>query len=439
MYGGGTFLTQNKILPGTYINYVSVAKASSVVSDRGVAAMAINMDWGPVGKIFKVEQEDFQTTPEKYFGHAYTDDEMKGLRDLFLNLKTGYFFRLNGGGASAECDYCTAKYGGTAGNKIMVVIYANADDTGKWDVETYFDGTLMDIQTGVATLAELKDNDFVTWKDDGAIAETAGTDLTGGTNGSAATGTTHSTFLGLLESYSFNILGCLSTDATVKSLYYTYVKRMRDDEGAKFQVVLYDFSNADYEGCINVCTPSTDSVFGESALVYWVTGAEANCAVNANIGNNIYDGEFGMTVKTKQSDLKAQLAKGQLVFHSVNGGDYKVMSDINSFTSFTNQKKSDFGSNQAIRVLDQIGNDCALMFAKTYMNIEDNDTPGRTALWNDLCDYSKKLQTLRAIQNFDTADITVERGETAKDVLVSYYVEPTLAMEKMYMYVYVRE
>lgn len=34
--GGGTFLTQNKTLPGTYINFDSVASASAAISDRGV-------------------------------------------------------------------------------------------------------------------------------------------------------------------------------------------------------------------------------------------------------------------------------------------------------------------------------------------------------------------------------------------------------------------
>lgn len=37
--GGGTFLTQNKILPGAYINFVSVAKASATLSDRGIATI----------------------------------------------------------------------------------------------------------------------------------------------------------------------------------------------------------------------------------------------------------------------------------------------------------------------------------------------------------------------------------------------------------------
>ena len=44
--GGGTFLTQNKILPGAYINFISVANASATLSDRGIATIPLEMNWG---------------------------------------------------------------------------------------------------------------------------------------------------------------------------------------------------------------------------------------------------------------------------------------------------------------------------------------------------------------------------------------------------------
>ena len=44
--GGGTFVTQNKKLPGSYINFVSAAKASATLSERGYATMPLELDWG---------------------------------------------------------------------------------------------------------------------------------------------------------------------------------------------------------------------------------------------------------------------------------------------------------------------------------------------------------------------------------------------------------
>ena len=44
--GGGTFLTQNKVIPGAYINFVSAARSTAALSDRGYCAMAMELDWG---------------------------------------------------------------------------------------------------------------------------------------------------------------------------------------------------------------------------------------------------------------------------------------------------------------------------------------------------------------------------------------------------------
>ncbi len=437
MFGGGTFLTQNKVLPGAYINFASVVSASSELSDRGYGALGMELDWGPDSGIFTVNQEDFQEDPRPYFGYNYTDDNLKGLRDLFLNLQTGYFYRLNGGGTNASCTFAKAKYSGTRGNSIQIVVAANVDNTALFDVSTYFDGELVDKQSGVSGIGGLTDNDYVTWISTATLAATAGTSLTGGTNGTTATGATHSAFLTALEAYSFNTLGCLSSDATVQALYIAFTKRMRDDVGAKFQTVLYNATAPDYEGIINLTTPVSDSGADAGSLVYWVVGAEANCQVNRSVTNKTYDGEFTPSCDTKASQLTADINAGEFVFHSLSDSTYRVLKDINSFTEFTKYKTRDFSLNQVIRVLDQIGNDVATLFEKTYLGKQQNDTAGRTDFWDDLCDYAKKLLQIEAIQGFDTSDIKVTAGETKESVLVTFNVNPVCAMEKLYMYVYV--
>jgi hypothetical protein len=75
--GGGTFLTQNKILPGAYINFISVANASATLSDRGIATIPLEMNWGPEGEVITVELGEFQKNSQKIFGYAYTADELK--------------------------------------------------------------------------------------------------------------------------------------------------------------------------------------------------------------------------------------------------------------------------------------------------------------------------------------------------------------------------
>ncbi len=125
--GGGSFITQNKELPGAYINFVSAASASAQLSDRGIVTMPLELDWGEEGTIFEITGEDFQKNSQKLLGYAYDSEKLKGLRDLFMGAKTMYAYRLNGGGEKASNTYASAKYSGVRGNDLKIVIQVNAD------------------------------------------------------------------------------------------------------------------------------------------------------------------------------------------------------------------------------------------------------------------------------------------------------------------------
>ena len=431
--GGGTFLSYNKVIPGAYINFVSASKATVNVSDRGFAAIAMELDWGVEGDIFKVENGDFQTDTLKLFGYDYTHEKMKPLRDLFMKAQTVYMYRLNGGGVKASNDYATAKYSGTRGNDITIIVKANVDEEDKKDVTTMIGEIKVDIQT-VTNSSELVSNDYVEFKES-ELTETAGAKLTGGTNLASVTGTQHQTFLDLLESYSFNVLGCTSTDDIIKKLYVQWTKRMRDEIGVKLQCVVHRVA-ADYEGAINLQNKVLDSGAPENALVYWLTGAEASCAVNATLTNTKYDGEYTIDTKFTQSELAAGIKAGQLLFHN-NAGEPYVLTDINSLTTITVEKGEDFTSNQVIRVLDQIGNDIALLFNKKHLGHTRNIESGREALWKDIVVHHQELERIQALENFDPKAVTVEKGPTKKSVIVNDPVTPVVCMEILYMTVVV--
>lgn len=120
--GGGKWTAQNKVLPGTYVNFVSAASASDSISDRGVVTMPLSLDWGPEDRVFEVTNEDFTKRTLQIFGCPYGAPEMKGLRDLFKNAQTLYAYRVNGGGVKAENEYATALYSGERGNAVKIKI-----------------------------------------------------------------------------------------------------------------------------------------------------------------------------------------------------------------------------------------------------------------------------------------------------------------------------
>lgn len=431
--GGGVFLTQNKRIPGTYINFISAARASTNISDRGYAAMPLILDWGPDGEVFTVEVADFQKESLKIFGYDYTSDKLKGLRDLFKNIKTLYAYKLNKG-TKASNILATAKYSGIRGNSITVKVEANVDDESKFNVTTLFDGIEVDVQV-VSAITDLVANDYVgEWKTSATLEASAGIPMTGGTNGEV-TGTDYQTFLDKIESYSFNTLGCLSTESSIKDLFAQFTKRLRDDMGIKFQTVLYN-QEADYEGVINVKNAVTDAGELESSAVYWVTGASAGCAVNKSNTNKKYDGDFTINVDYKQSQLEKAIEDGEFVFHKV-GDEVHVLNDINSFTSFTKDKNEDFSMNQVVRVLDQIANDIAVLFNKQYIGKVQNNAAGRIAFWNDLVSYNKELERIQALENVKSDEIIVEKGNSKDSVVVTNPVTPVCAMAKLYMTVVV--
>lgn len=444
--GGGTWQFQNKILPGTYINFVSKYRAEAAIADRGYATMALPFDWGPEDTVFPVTNEDFQENSMKYFGYDYAADELKGIRDLFINAKMVYFYRLANSPVKAANDLATAKYGGERGNAFSVEVAANVDEPTKFDVITYvlLNGvqTAVEKQKALATWAEVQDNDYVVWKDhsETALKATAATPLTGGSNGQAVTSKQYQDYIDAVSPYYFNVMGYPGTDKEVIGLLKNFVKRMRDDEGAKFQLVVYGDDTADYEGIISIMNKVKDSGESPASLVYWLTGAEASCAINASLTNAEYDGEYTVDTAYSQLDLKRAIQTGRLVFHGVQEnlsgelvGKVKVLTDVNTYTSFTKKKTKDFALNQVIRVLDQLAIDLANLFNKTYLGKEQNNPEGQKALWSDAVTLHKEYQRVSAIQNFKSEDIPIPtRGTEKTSVLYSETVQPTCCMEKLY-------
>lgn len=593
--GGGNFLVQNKTLPGSYINFVSRQRATASLSDRGYAAMPLLLDWGPSNQVITVTNEDFIKNSFKLFGYSYSDEKLKGLRDLFSNASTLYTYRVNGGGKKAENSLATAKYEGSIGNTIKTAVeksYTLNDEisgdsytegtyignmtfdeyismamneqdgtegteTYSWEiaskatepgtkpnkyvclctggkigagkygvkrglqvtvpkvkgkcninvfarlatieagnvglykfvldddnsgniekikfdsftsddyfkqisfeiteagtyyiggesggiyianvqlemysygVNVYFNGEPAEVLVG-EKISELK-SEYVDFKSEAVLSVNAGLEMSGGTDGTVSA-LKYQQALTALESYSFNTLGCISSDETVKKLFVEYTKRLRDECGVKFQCVLHNYE-ADYEGVINVVNAVSDGVLGNE-LVYWVTGTSAGCMVNKSITNSKYTGEYNPVCNYSQSELTECIKDGMLVFHKVND-EIRVLKDINSLVSVTDEKNNDFCLNQVIRVLDQIGNDVAVIFNDKYCGKVSNDNAGRTSLWNDIVKLCNQLESIRAIENFNDDNCLVQAGENKTSVIVNLDVTPTCAMDTLYMTVYV--
>ena len=420
--GGGTYITQNKTLPGAYFQFVSRATANAELAERGVVGIALDLKWGADNKIITITASDFIKNSLKIFGYDYAADEMKDIRELFLHATKVHIYKLTSGGTQATNDYATAVCGGTRGNDLKVVIQKNIDDTSKFDVALYLGTTKVDAQT-VTSAAELVANDFVTYKTDAILAETAGVSLAGGTDGTAEE-SAHQTFLDKLESFTdTNAIGYVGTDETTKALYVAYAKRMRDEIGIKIQAVVYGYAG-DSIACVNVKN-SAD-------IVAWVTGVVAGTEVNKSATNMLYDGECDVNTEYTQAELEAAIKAGEFVLHSVNG-EVRVLEDINSLVTLTDEQGEVFKDNQTVRVIDNIATSIASIFVNKYLGKVQNNDSGRTSLWSDVIKIHQNLANMGAIEGFETEDIIVEPGENKKSVQISGAITVVNTMTKLYM------
>lgn len=345
MLGGGVFVTQNKILPGSYINFVSVASTTSALGERGTVAIALPLKKA-AGTVIELNKLDFVANCETLLGVKHTDALVAPIRELF----------------------CHAR---------KVVVYDLGD-------------------AGTATEA-----------------------------------------VAALEPYEFNVL-CAYTDAAEDiTAYITAVKAWRDEQGKKCQVVVYNQTKPDHEGVINVVSTVSDDGAPDYALVAWVAGAEAGCALNTSCTNMRYDGEYTIVTDKTQAQLEACIANGEIAFHLVYG-DICMLEDINSLTTTTADKGEDFKYNQTIRIVDQIANDIAKLFNTKYLGKIPNDKSGRVSLWADIVAHHKELESIRAIENFDSSLLTVEQGATKKSIVVNDCVTVINAMAQLYMTVVVQ-
>lgn len=433
--GGGLWFTQDKKLPGSYINFISIGSAPAEVSARGVAAIGMAMDWGKDGEVITVTPDDLRKNSMKLFGYEYTNEKLKGLRDVFRHARILYLYKLNSADTGkATNKFATALHSGTRGNDLTIKIAKNADVSSNWDVQTYLAGTLVDSQT-VSAVTELKENDYVTFNTKATLEATAGTPLASGTS-ATVTALSHQNFLDKIESYTFNAMGAVSDETgeeavQVNALYAAFTKRMRDEMGVKFQTVLFNHA-ADHEGVVNVKNKVTDSGWSAASLVYWVTGVIGGVAVNASALNMVYDGEFTVDTDYTQSQLEAAIDAGEFTLHKV-GNDVRVLNDQNSLVSLSVNKTELFRQNQTIRVIDDIASDIATLFNTKYLGQIPNDEEGRTSLWADIVAHHQELQRIRAIQDFEEDDVQISAGEERSSVVVNDVITIVNVMAKLYM------
>ena len=448
MPAGGTWTVQTKVRPGAYINFVSVPKPVGSMGNRGVVAVGMPMTWGPENELIKLTGDELLNGASlaKVGVTAFDTEESLPYRVILAGCYTALLYRTDTGGAKATATILantltvSAKYKGSTGNKITVVIVKDKPEEGNYTIQVLVNNLLQEtfVCNEITELGDIESN-FVefTVVDGGAnIPTTAGITLTGGTNGTVSSDT-YSTFWGLLDTQNFQCLAMYDiTTSGLPALIKDKIQIWREQRGKKVQAVVYNYTAADYEGIISVnqgFKTSTETV-DTSLFPLWVASMTAGAEVNKSLTAAVVEDGVEIINPILEDEIEDALNAGRFVLSYRQDGAVCVEKDINTLHTFTVDKNYAFSKNRVIRCLDEIGNSCALIFNRNYAGKVDNDSIGRNQYKTELIAFIDTLVGIRAVTDFDGAqDVTVLPGESVDAVVVDLLVQPVDSMEKLYM------
>lgn len=443
---GGIFTSQNKVLPGVYINTKSKNSVISNIGTRGTVAIPMALSWGESGKVQEINAGD-DLTP--FIGYDITADQALFLREMFKGSDvTGaptkvLLYRLAGtSGAKATVTIgedettltATAKYNGTRGNDISIAVVADPDDVGAYDVSTIVSGSIVDIQH-VSAITGLKANDWVEFTGTTALVASTGASLTGGANPTTSS-TDYAAFLTAIEPYTFDILCYDGADSTVKAAFIQFVTRINEAVGKKCQLVLsgaVGVADSKYVIAVKNGVKLSDGTSLTAAqATYWVAGVEAGALYNQSLTYAKYPDAVEANPKLSNADIETNVQGGMIVFID-DFGDVKICTDINTKTTITATEGPEFKKNRVMRVLMQFCNDTYEYFSKYYIGKVDNNDNGRSLLRKYIIGYLNEMQANNGIQNFTAEDVEVLPGDAVDSVVINANIAPTDSIERIYM------
>lgn len=438
---GGIWTSQNKKIPGVYINVKSQPAVTANIGEKGVVAIAKALSWGPVGEVMEITPGQ-DVTP--FIGYDIGTPQAQFLREMMKgsDVTSGPFkillWRAEGtGGVAANATLgdltATAVYVGVRGNDIAVAVIADPDSETVFDVTTYVGGRAVDTQT-VAGIDDLENNAWVEFSGSGDLAATAATSLAGGVDPTASAAD-DAAFMTAIEPYAWDIIAYDGTTSTTIEAYIAFVTRMNESIGRKCQFVGANIDGANTKYAISVSNGvklSDGSTLTAAEAVWWVAGAEAGALYYQSLTYAQYPGAISASPKLTDEAATDAVTAGQIAFIDTFGVT-KICSDINTKTTITPAEGAEFKKNRVMRVVMQLCNDIYEYFSNNFIGKVDNNDAGRNLLRGWIVGYCNEMAANNGIQNFDAEDVEVLPGVEIDAVVINISLQPVDAIEKIYV------
>ena len=447
---GGTFtISGKKVRPGTYINVKSGKNSSVSVNLEGAVVLPlIGATYGPAKEFIKIDASAPDGNFSKFGMSVFDDDPcMLLIRECMKACGTIYaFIPTAGEKAAATLDsklVCTAKYGGTLGNKLKVSVVANATlGEGFFNVNVYLVDTLVESHTGMKVIGDLAGmSDYIDFTPaTGSTAETAltpvaATSLTGGTNG-AVNNADFTEMLDASETLDFNVFAfpySATTYAGLVTAIRSKVKYMCEEAGKDIFAVFSGVA-ADYDRIQNVTNgvklSDGTEITAEKAVAF-IAGATAGAGyTESNTYRRYPDAVSIIGPKTHDQAVDA-IKNGEVFFSFDDSYNVVIEYDINSLVTLTDGKDESYKKMRVQRIIDAYKR---LLRANFPPNKYDNDADGWDVMEGIGRGIHADLEEEGAIHDYDPEnDFLVDRSRSEGDqTYFNCAIKPTDSAEKLY-------
>lgn len=452
MAGRGNWSTQNKIIPGAYINFVPVSRGRFGVSERGTVIMPLELDWGAEEELIEVFAEDMTSRRSlAKVGFTAFDEESKNLSLALANCSKAYVYRVNGGGRKAtntglEGLTIEARRTGVLGNALQVRI-RSTPTTGSYIVETFLETGLVHSQR-VSSVMDILDNDFVTFVfedgEEALLADflTAGETLTGGTNGTTAQASV-TNFFDSADTVNWQVMvvpfvrtGLIWT--TIDAMIVSYITNARS-QNKGVQGIVANMTNPDNVGIINVVQGVVINgiTYSISEFGCYVAGISAGANLGftntARLVNGATEiiGDLNTTM-----EIEDAVNAGQFVIARNSANQIAIVTDINSRRPRRDENIA-WTKNEIIRTIDTIVTDMRLLWETRFMGQVRNTEDGRDEFKGSMMSYCQDLVNLGALQApIEAQDFMVAEGDNIFSVEASMNVRFAGSMEMLYLTIF---
>lgn len=437
---GGTWSSQNKVLPGVYIRFTTGTALGLTVGERGVVTICEPMSWGPVGQVTTVT---LTTDVTPITGYDITAPQNLFLQEMFkgtnrTSAPTTILLYRPSASNSAQASVttgtltATALYPGARGNDITIVITELTSPASTFTVSTVVDGEVVDQQTA-QTADTLVANAWVTFSGTGALAATTGAALTGGADGTVQS-VAYSAYLTAIEPYKFDVMVYDGTDSTVQTALLSFIERVNENNGQYCQLVASGLTNPNSRYVINVNSPATLSdgtQLTAQQVTWWVGGAEAGAMYNQSLTYAQYPNAVSTTMNTNDQFI-SDVQDGYLDLFAEDGV-VKILQDINSLVTYTEDIGQVYSKNRVMRLCNTIANDIFQQFSNSFIGVVNNNETGRARFQAAIVGYLQEIQDNQGIQNFSAEDVEVLPGTANDAIVVNVSIQSLDSVEKIYM------